>query len=582
MTLLLILPLELIISFNGLGINMNKILLLLVAFTPILGASLEPVIAENGMVVSTSRQASDAGIEILKKGGNAIDAAVATGFALAVTSSSNGNIGGGGFMVAHLADGTAFTLDYREIAPISAYRDMYLDEEGNVVENMSLKTHAASGVPGTVDGLLKVWKDYGSGNISRRQLLIPAIKLAGKGFVLTHYEARRLNYFKYLFEENEAAAAIFIRKDGRDWKGGDLLVQKDLAKTLKRIAAKGVDGFYSGKTAELIVEEMKRGNGLISTEDLLNYHSKYRPPVTGSFHDYQIISMGPPSSGGTLLIQMLNMLEHYPLDSLGWNSSDYIHILTEVERRSFADRAEHMGDPDFWNIPLKMLLSKKYAAERIQNISLESASKSSDIFYGNPGPYESKETTHYSVLDKDGNAVSTTTTINLSYGSGILVAGAGFFLNNEMDDFSSKPGVPNVFGLVGKEANAIQSGKRPLSSMTPTIVLKNDRPFMVIGSPGGSTIITTTLQSILNVTVFDMDIKEAVSSPRTHSQWLPDVIMIEPRGISLDVKRNLEKRGHTVVDYQWGYIGEANGIVVINHDIFGGGDSRQETSAVGY
>lgn len=557
-------------------------ILLFVSTFHIHGASQNPVFAKNGMVVSTSRQASEAGIEILKKGGNAVDAAVATGFALAVTSSSNGNIGGGGFMVAHLADGTIFTLDHRETAPVSAHRDMYLDEHGNVIGNMSLKTQAASGVPGTVDGLLKAWEDYGSGHITLRELLTPAIKLAGRGFVLSHYEAQRLNNFRGLFAANEAAATVFIRKDSLSWKSGDLLIQKDLAKTLKRIASKGRNGFYTGKTADLIVEEMQRGNGLITGEDLLNYESKYRSVVTGTFHGYEIISMGPPSSGGALLIHMLNMLEHYSLDSLGWNSSDYIHILTEVERRAYADRAEHMGDPDFWDVPLNMLLSKDYAAKRIQNISMEKASNSTDIFAGDLSGYEHRETTHYSVVDKDGNAVSVTTTINLSYGSGVLVKGAGFFLNDEMDDFSSKPGVPNVYGLIGNEANAIEPGKRPLSSMTPTILLKDKRPFMVIGSPGGSTIITTTMQSILNVAVHGMDIKEAVSAPRIHSQWLPDAIMIEPRGIALDVKRNLEKRGHILMNYNWGYIGEANGIVIKEDGIYGGGDTRGETSAIGY
>lgn len=557
-------------------------ILLFVSTFHIHGASQNPVFAKNGMVVSTSRQASEAGIEILKKGGNAVDAAVATGFALAVTSSSNGNIGGGGFMVAHLADGTIFTLDHRETAPVSAHRDMYLDEHGNVIGNMSLKTQAASGVPGTVDGLLKAWEDYGSGHITLRELLTPAIKLAGRGFVLSHYEAQRLNNFRDLFAANEAAATVFIRKDSLSWKSGDLLIQKDLAKTLKRIASKGRNGFYTGKTADLIVEEMQRGNGLITGEDLLNYESKYRSVVTGTFHGYEIISMGPPSSGGALLIHMLNMLEHYSLDSLGWNSSDYIHILTEVERRAYADRAEHMGDPGFWDVPLNMLLSKDYAAKRIQNISMEKASNSTDIFAGDLSGYEHRETTHYSVVDKDGNAVSVTTTINLSYGSGVLVKGAGFFLNDEMDDFSSKPGVPNVYGLIGNEANAIEPGKRPLSSMTPTILLKDKRPFMVIGSPGGSTIITTTMQSILNVAVHGMDIKEAVSAPRIHSQWLPDAIMIEPRGIALDVKRNLEKRGHILMNYNWGYIGEANGIVIKEDGIYGGGDTRGETSAIGY
>ena len=552
------------------------------SFHPLTAASSNPVFGENGMVVSTSRQASEAGIEILKKGGNAVDAAVAVGFTLAVTSSSNGNIGGGGFMVAAMADGKIFTLDHREKAPEASHRDLFLNDSGNVIPGMSLFSRAGSGVPGTVDGLIRALEDHGSGNITLRQALIPAIRLAEKGFELSHYEAQRFNGNQGFFERNEAAAAIFIRRDGNPWRKGDKLVQKDLAKTLKRIAKYGRDGFYTGPVADLIVAEMKRGNGLISLDDLKNYSSVYREPVSGTYKGHEVISMGPPSSGGALLVNMMNMLENYPVDSLGWNSSDYVHLLTEVERRAYADRAEHMGDSDFWDVPLDLLTSKEYANARINDISLEIATPSSAVFASGAPGYESRETTHYSVVDHLGNAVSVTTTINLSYGGGHLVKGAGFFLNNEMDDFSSKPGIPNAFGLVGNEANAIQPGKRPLSSMTPTIVLKNGKPFMVIGSPGGATIITTTMQAILNVVVYGMDIKEAVASPRFHSQWLPDVIMTEPRGLSKDVIQNLESKGHTLVPYKGGYIGEANGILITEDGFYGGGDSRGETSAVGY
>jgi gamma-glutamyltranspeptidase/glutathione hydrolase len=552
------------------------------SFQLLTAANSNPVFGENGMIVSTSKQASEAGIQILKKGGNAVDAAVAVGFALAVTSSSNGNIGGGGFMVAAMANGETFTLDHREKAPATAHRDLFLNDSGNVIPGMSLFSRAGSGVPGTVDGLIRALEDHGSGKISLRQALAPAIRLAEKGFKISHYEARRFNGYEGFFERNEAAAAIFIRKDNKPWKKGDTLVQKDLAKTLKRIAKFGRDGFYSGPVADLIVAEMKRGNGLISHDDLENYSSMYRDPVKGIYKGHEIISMGPPSSGGALLINMMNMLENYPVDSLGWNSSDYIHLVTEVERRAYADRAEHMGDPDFWDVPLDMLTSKEYAQSRINDISLEKATPSSAVSASGAPGYESRETTHYSVVDQWGNAVSVTTTINLSYGSGHLVKGAGFFLNNEMDDFSSKPGVPNAFGLVGNEANSIQAGKRPLSSMTPTIVLKGGKPFMVIGSPGGSTIITTTMQAILNVVDYGMDIKEAVSSPRFHSQWVPDVIMTEPRGLSKDVIQNLESKGHTLVPYKWGYIGEANGILISEDGFYGGGDSRGETSAIGY
>ena len=552
------------------------------SFQLLTAANSNPVFGENGMIVSTSKQASEAGIQILKKGGNAVDAAVAVGFALAVTSSSNGNIGGGGFMVAAMANGETFTLDHREKAPATAHRDLFLNDSGNVIPGMSLFSRAGSGVPGTVDGLIRALEDHGSGKISLRQALAPAIRLAEKGFKISHYEARRFNGYKSFFERNDAASKIFIRQNETPWSTGDRFVQKDLAKTLKRIAKFGRDGFYSGPVADLIVAEMKRGNGLISHDDLENYSSMYRDPVKGIYKGHEIISMGPPSSGGALLINMMNMLENYPVDSLGWNSSDYIHLVTEVERRAYADRAEHMGDPDFWDVPLDMLTSKEYAQSRINDISLEKATPSSAVSASGAPGYESRETTHYSVVDQWGNAVSVTTTINLSYGSGHLVKGAGFFLNNEMDDFSSKPGVPNAFGLVGNEANSIQAGKRPLSSMTPTIVLKGGKPFMVIGSPGGSTIITTTMQAILNVVDYGMDIKEAVSSPRFHSQWVPDVIMTEPRGLSKDVIQNLESKGHTLVPYKWGYIGEANGILISEDGFYGGGDSRGETSAIGY
>ena len=560
---------------------MKKLLILyIVLIGYINGAYPHPVFGENGMVVSTSRQASIAGIEILKKGGNAIDAACATGFVLAVTSSSNGNIGGGGFMVVHKENSKIFTLDYREIAPAAAHRDMFLDSNGEVIDNMSLRTRAASGVPGSVDGLLKAWRDHGSDNISRRELLAPAIALAERGFELTHYEAKRFNNNKDLFLNNDAATKIFIRGDRKPWKEGDRFIQKDLARTLKRIAREGRDGFYTGKTANLIIAEMNRGIGLITHEDLLYYESKYRDPMIGSFKEYEIISMGLPSSGGTILIEMLNMLENFPLSKLGWNSSEYIHLLTEVERRAYADRAEHLGDADFWTPPSSMLTSKKYAIDRMNDFYADKATSSTVIFPGDPSDYESPETTHYSVIDKDGNAVSVTTTINLGYGGGFLVEGAGFFLNNEMDDFSAKPGVPNAFGLVGNAANAIQPGKRPLSSMTPTIVLKNKEPFLILGSPGGSRIITAVLQTILNVTVHNMNIQKAVSAPRVHSQWLPDVIMAESYSIIKDVETSLINKGHKILPYK--NVGDVNAILINEDGYFGGTDIRGENTAIGY
>ena len=560
---------------------MKKLLVLYIVLIGYINGSYpHPVFGENGMVVSTSRQASIAGIEILKKGGNAIDAACATGFVLAVTSSSNGNIGGGGFMVVHKGNSKNFTLDYREIAPAAAHRDMFLDSNGEVIDNMSLRTRAASGVPGSVDGLLKAWKDHGSGNISRRELLVSAIALAERGFELTDYEAKRFNNNKDLFLNNNAATKIFIRRDRKPWKAGDRFIQKDLARTLKRIAREGRNGFYTGKTADLIIAEMNRGIGLITHEDLLNYKSKYRDPMIGSFKEYEIISMGLPSSGGTILIEMLNMLENFSLSELGWNSSEYIHLLTEVERRAYADRAEHLGDADFWTPPLSMLTSKKYAIDRMSDFYADKATSSTVIFAGDPNDYESPETTHYSVIDKDGNAVSVTTTINLGYGGGFLVEGAGFFLNNEMDDFSVKPWVPNAFGLVGNAANAIQPGKRPLSSMTPTIVLKNKEPFIILGSPGGSRIITAVLQTILNVTVHNMNIQKAVSAPRVHSQWLPDVIMAESYSIIKDVEISLINKGHKILPYK--NVGDVNAILINEDGYFGGTDIRGENTAIGY
>ena len=542
----------------------------------------EPEYAKNGMVVSASRLASEAGVNILKKGGNAIDAAVATGFALAVTYPQAGNIGGGGFLVAHMAYGESFSLDFREMAPSMAHRDMYLDDSSNVVPGLSLYSHLAAGTPGSVDGLLKIWRDHGSGNISLRQLLLPAIQLAERGFSISYGFARVLNIIHDFFINDDGAKAVFIKKNGEPWRAGDKLVQRDLARTLKLISRKGRAGFYEGKTAQLIKREMAEGNGFITKDDLDNYHSVYRTVVTGNFKDLDIISMGPPSSGGVLLIQMLNMLEQYPLDTLGWNSSDYIHLLTEIERRAYADRAEHMGDPDFWEVPVSMLVSKEYAFERIQNISMEKATKSSVVKAGDPLAYESRETTHYSVIDKNGNAVSVSTTLNTSFGCGVLVEGAGFFLNNEMDDFSAKPGSPNIFGLIGNEANAIQPYKRPLSSMTPTIVLKSGEPFLIIGTPGGSTIITTVMQIILNVAIHGMDIQEAVSVPRVHSQWLPDAIIVEQRSLSKDVEQNLINRGHTIQPYRWSTIGQANGIMIGEKGFYGGADPRGENATEGY
>lgn len=543
------------------------------------------VSGENGMVVSTSTQASQVGIEILKQGGNAVDAAAAVGFTLAVTSSSNGNLGGGGFMVTRMANGKTFTLDYREMAPKSAYKDLFLDSSKNVIKDKSTKTHYASGIPGSVDGLLRAWKDHGSGNISIQQLLNPAVNYAENGFQLSKYEAKRFNNNKSFLSKHPETKRIFTRDD-RNWKRGDIFYQKDLAETLKRIIKYGRDGFYKGKTADLIVSEMKNVANWITLEDLDNYTSKYRKPIRGEFNGLEVISMGPPSSGGILLIMMLNMFTAFgeindiDVFDLEFNSSKYVHLITEIERRAYADRATHLGDEDFWEVPNEMLLSKNYAQMRVQDINSNSSTRSGEIKAGDSPFSESEETTHYSVIDKDGNSVSVTTTINSGYGSGITVTGAGFILNNEMDDFSSKPGVPNMFGLIGNEANAIEAYKRPLSSMTPTIVLKNNKPFLILGTPGGSTIITTVFQNILNVVTHNMNIKEAVDAPRFHSQWLPDQIDYEKNSLSKKTANQLKRLGHKTE--KRGYIGEANAIMIDGGLFLGGADKRGENSAVGY
>ncbi|OUW80347.1 MAG: gamma-glutamyltransferase [bacterium TMED217] len=546
-------------------------------------ASPDPIFADNGMVVSNNIHASEAGINILKKGGNAVDAAVAVGFTLAVTCPENGNLGGGGFIIGATANGKIFTQDHREKAPSKSNHNMFLDKNGSVIPYMSLASRAASGVPGTVHGLLTAWSDHGSGNIRIQQLLSSAIKLAEKGFPLSKYQADLFNIYKESFLSNNATSKIFIRKDNRPWKKGDRFFQKDLAKTLKRIAKFGLDGFYKGVTAELIIKEMNKSNGLISKYDLEQYRSVYREPVIGSFRDIEIISMGPPSSGGLLLIHMLNALENFNIDTLGWNSTDYVHLLTEIAKRAYADRAQHLGDPDYWDNPRNMFLSKDYAKKRISNISMDSYTPSKEVYSGIYNDNEGTETTHYSVVDKQGNAVAITTTLNTNFGNKHVVEGAGFLLNNEMDDFSSKPGTANAWGLIGGKANAIEPNKRPLSSMTPTILMYNGQPIMTIGSPGGSKIITTVLQSILNVLVHDMDIKEAVCAPRFHHQWIPDnTIYIESNGLSKDIITNLESRGHIIKTYGGGYMGVANGIIISDDGLYGGGDCRNETSAIGY
>jgi len=553
--------------------------LLILLFGFLESASRRPVKALNGMVVSSDSLATQVGVEILKKGGNAVDAAVAVGFALAVTYPQAGNIGGGGFMVIRMANGETVTIDFREKAPMKASENMFLDENGNFVPEKSQVGHLSVGVPGSVAGLLLALEKYGT--MSRREVLKPAIELAEKGFIVNEGLA---NAFKNAFEHFKKFPSTmrYFSKNGQPYSAGDRLVQKDLAKVLKLIRDKGRDGFYKGKVADLIVDEMKRGGGLITYEDLENYQPVLRKPVVGNYRGYEIISMGPPSSGGVCLIELLNILENFDLKKYGFGSSYTIHYLVEAMKRVYADRAEYLGDPDFVQIPLDKLLSKEYAKELASEIDTFYATPSSRIIRSVSPTSEGVHTTHYSVVDRWGNVVAVTTTINSYFGSMVAVDGAGFFLNNEMDDFSAKPGAPNQFGLLGSKANSIQPGKRMLSSMTPTIVLKNGKPFLVLGSPGGSTIITSVLQVILNVVDFGMNIQEAVDSPRIHHQWYPDQIFFERRGLPRDVIENLERRGHKLVE-RAGYQGEVQAILIDENGVkYGAVDPRGYGLAMGY
>ena len=464
--------------------------------------------ASQGMVVSSEPNASRAGIQILKEGGNSIDAAVAVGFALAVTHPQAGNIGGGGFMVIRMADGSATTFDYREKAPAKSVKKMFLDENGNYVPERSRVGYLACGVPGSVAGLLRAQEKFGK--LTRAQVLQPAIDLALKGFIVSVSFARDLSSALKTFGKFPGTIKV-CTLHGKPYTEGDTFIQPDLAETLKRIAKEGRDGFYKGKTAKLFVDEMNRGGGLISYSDLASYEAIERSPVRGTYRGYEILSMGPPSSGGVLLIHLLNLLEKYNIAASGFGSCEHISTLTEAMKLAYADRAEYLGDPDFFHVPTSTLLSKSYADERRKLIAPEVAKPSARISHGVIPQQEHKETTHYSVIDRWGNAVSTTTTINGWFGNGVVVEGAGFFLNNEMDDFSAKLGAPNMFGSAGGKANAVQPNKRMLSSMTPTIVLKDQKPFFILGSPGGTTIITTVLQVLMNVVDFGMDIRHHVS-----------------------------------------------------------------------
>ncbi len=531
------------------------------------------------VVSSNSIIASEAGASMIELGGNAIDAAVATGFALAVTHPTAGNLGGGGFMVIRLADGTFVSNDHREKAPAAAERDMFVDEQGAMIPDLSTGTHLSAGVPGTVAGLIDVLEGYG--NLSLEQVIAPAMELAESGFPLSDALAASIERNFAALSRLPAGKAKFS-KDGALYQPGEIWHQPALAKTLKRIAEQGKAGFYTGETADLIVAEMQRGNGIISHEDLAAYESVWREPLTGEYGDYRIHTMGPPSSGGVLLIQMLNMLEDRKLGAAGWNSREAAHTVIEAERRAYADRAQHLGDPDFYPVPVARLIERSYAVERFSDFDPERATPSGEVHAGiwNEGP----DTTHISVVDGEGNAVSYTTTINLGYGSKIVVDGAGFLLNNEMDDFAAAPDVPNAFGLLGGEANAIAPTKRMLSSMTPTIVTHDEEDVIfVTGSPGGSTIITTVMQVVLNLLEYGMSPEDAVAAPRFHHQWQPDRIFFEQGAISGEVETALKAMGHQglVQMPATRKIGCANSALSRYGVLTGYPDPRRDTGAAG-
>ena len=534
-----------------------------------------PVISQTGMVVSQRKSASEVGAEILRNGGNAVDAAVATGLALAVVLPRAGNLGGGGFMVVYLKDqDKTVTIDYREKAPSAAHRDLFLDENGNYDKKKAQFSLLSAGVPGTVAGLHHALTKYGS--LSWKEVLEPSIRLAEEGFAVPHDLANILasSPYKQRLSSNEAAAKSYYKSDKSNYKAGEILKLPDLAWTLKQLAEFGPDAFYKGEIAKKIVQEMERNQGLISAEDLKNYKAVERSPVEGTYKNFKIVSMPPASSGGIHLIQMLNMLEEFPIKEMGFGSADSIHILAEVMKRAYADRSKHLGDMDFYDVPFS-LMSKGYSSSLNKSISIKSRTASKDVFAGDPYPYESPDTTHFSVMDQYGNAVSNTYTLNFSYGSGIMIPGTGMLMNNEMDDFSSKPGVPNGYGLLGSEANSIQAHKRPLSSMTPTIIFKDNNPYLVLGSPGGSRIITTVLQVALNVMEHDMNVAQAVNSPRIHHQWLPEVLMME-KGFGPDTERLLEEKGYRL--YPSRTMGSVQAILKEGEYFYGAADPRRPSS----
>lgn len=550
-----------------------KFILILTIFSDISYAQKE--FYRNGVVSSAQELASQVGIEILKKGGNAVDAAVGVGFALAVVYPQAGNLGGGGFMLIHLKDGRNSSIDYREKAPLLAGRDMYLNEKGEVIPDISTSGNLAAGVPGSVAGMLYALEKYGT--LSRNEVMEYAIDLADSGFYVNEAFAELLNKYQKDFSKYSGTMKIF----GGNFRPGVNLIQNDLANTLREIRDKGNDGFYKGIIADLIVSDMINSNGIISYEDLLKYEPKERDVLKGTYRGYEIISMGPPSSGGISLIYLLNILENYDLDKYGYGSVNNIQLMTEAMRRVYSDRSEFMGDADFVSVPVDILTSKFYSLNRMNDYSSDSASKSINIKHGDAYYKESDQTTHYSVADKDGNLVSVTTTLNDVFGNKVVVDGAGFFLNNEMDDFVSKPGTPNLYGLVGSDANAIQPEKRMLSSMTPAFVFKDNKPLLVLGSPGGGRIITTVLQTIINIIDYEFELDKAIDLPRFHHQWYPDEIQMEKDFADDNTRMKLKSMGYSLKDIS--DFGRVDAIMFLSDGTMTGhSDRRGYGKAIGF
>ena len=530
---------------------------------------------ENGLVISSHALADKVGKDVLDSGGNAVDAAVAVGYALAVVLPAAGNVGGGGFAIIKIGDQEVTAIDFREKAPLAATRDMYLDKDGNVIPDASTVGYKAAGVPGTVAGLNAMRDKFGTKPLA--ELIAPAIALAAEGYEVNEFAAITMADYSDRFKLFESTKQYFLKPDGSTYQQGEILVQKDLAEVLKRISESGNDGFYKGATAKLIGDDMRKNGGLITEEDLEKYQVAWRKPVQGSYRGYEIISMSPPSSGGTHLLQILNVMSNADIGAMGFASTETIHLMAEAMRYAYADRSEYMGDPDFVEVPVDKLISAEYAKSIYDKIVAgKKAVPSSEVKPGLEAIKEGQSTTHYSIVDKDGNAVSVTYTINDWYGSGACVAGAGFLLNNEMDDFAAKSGVPNIYGLVGSDANSIAPEKRPLSSMSPSLVLKDGKVFMVVGSPGGSRIITTTLQTISNVIDHGMNISEAVAAPRIHMQWLPDELRVEKYGVVKDVSEKLTDLGYNVSEQ--GPMGDVNAILIDPETgaVYGSHDPRRE------